>query len=248
MGRRRSLLDLSPEDRQQLAQLLAQYINDQALQVHSNGHDWHHPGSPRFFLGHREYLASFETFLLQPGNARFAPLPAWDPATTIPQEVNFVKPSNSGIARPSLVNLSPNIPKPSELRAGSVCSISSIEQLSTTTQPWHNQVHGQVGGTMADPAISPAALIFWPWHAFIDDIHDDWLSCPIYAAGNPAAYVGEGGRPSDLQGRRYSHRRNLAWRPLVPLRYDWRARQCFGRRGSHGLRGRRRGPRRLPRR
>ena len=45
---------------------------------------------------------------------------------------------------------------------------------------------------MNNPSISPAALIFWPWHAFIDDIYDDWLSCPIDTAGDPMGYVGEG--------------------------------------------------------
>jgi Common central domain of tyrosinase len=192
MARRDSLLNLSPADRQQLAQLLFQYINDQVLFVHSSGHDWHHPGSPRFFLGHREYLGSFESFLLRSGNARFVPLPAWDPATTIPQEFSTVKPSDTGISRPALTGLSPGLPKPAGLQAGNVCGISSIEDLSTSTQPWHNQVHGLVGGTMANPNISPAALIFWPWHAYIDDIYDDWLSCSMDAAGDPAGYAGGG--------------------------------------------------------
>lgn len=43
------------------------------------------------------------------------------------------------------------------------------------THPWHNHVHGDVGGIMGSLQ-SPRDPIFWRWHAFIDTVNADFLS------------------------------------------------------------------------
>jgi hypothetical protein len=35
---------------------------------------------------------------------------------------------------------------------------------------FHGNVHCNVGGTMCDVTVSPSTLIFFPWHAFVDDV------------------------------------------------------------------------------
>ncbi|WP_204082668.1 tyrosinase family protein, partial [Asanoa ishikariensis] len=190
MGRRRLLHTLPPAERQQLAELIASYVNDTIVEIHRAGHSWHHAGSEQFFIGHRGYLDGLESYLRQSGNARFVPLPAWDPDSSIPAEFTAVKPTDRGATRPALADLSPGLPKPANLATGAVCAIATVRELSLLTQPWHGAVHGQIGGTMADVNVSPAALIFWCWHAFIDDIYDDWLSCTIEAVGRPWGYPG----------------------------------------------------------
>jgi hypothetical protein len=43
---------------------------------------------------------------------------------------------------------------------------------------WHSDLHFGVGGAMKDLHTSPAALIFWPWHAYVDNVYWDWEHCP----------------------------------------------------------------------
>jgi hypothetical protein len=62
----------------------------------------------------------------------------------------------------------------------------------------HFQGHLSCGGKMADPHLrtAPEAPIFWPWHAFIDDIYQSWLD-----RGFPAYESGPGlGGPVGLDG------------------------------------------------
>lgn len=42
------------------------------------------------------------------------------------------------------------------------------------TAPWHNKVHGAVGGWMSLPSTAPRDPLFWSWHECIDKIGRDW--------------------------------------------------------------------------
>lgn len=50
----------------------------------------------------------------------------------------------------------------------------------------HFLVHLAVGGKVADIPKAPEAPLFWPWHAFIDDIYQSWLDI----GGDPAPKYG----------------------------------------------------------
>lgn len=76
-----------------------------------------------------------------------------------------------------LWNLDPNRPTPAELVSHRVCEFRSVEEFARALYPWHSDVHGTVGGTMSNLETSPAAPIFWYWHAFIDDLYEDYKQC-----------------------------------------------------------------------
>ncbi|MFA7446606.1 MAG: tyrosinase family protein [Flavobacteriaceae bacterium] len=44
---------------------------------------------------------------------------------------------------------------------------------SILESPWHNFVHNNIGGIMMTGK-SPAAVIFWIWHAYVDDVWKEW--------------------------------------------------------------------------
>ena len=62
--------------------------------------------------------------------------------------------------------------------AANVASLMAISDFATFTttleqSPFHNRLHGLVGGTMA-LSTSPADPLFWLHHAFIDKLWADW--------------------------------------------------------------------------
>jgi hypothetical protein len=66
---------------------------------------------------------------------------------------------------------------PSGLASPAICSYATGTDLVNAVNGWHGSVHTTVGGTMANADISPAAVIFWPWHAFVDNIYARWQDC-----------------------------------------------------------------------
>jgi hypothetical protein len=178
MGRRVLITDprFTSSDRQQLAAEILNYVDEAVRTEHKNAHEWHHVGNPEFFNGHRRFIAKLETALKARGLDRFVPLPKWDPATTIPPELRGVKLLPEVISRGlgQIDNPSPNLPTPANLadlsRFPTVAALSADFEL----QSWHGVVHGRIGGAMSDPHVSPCATVFWLWHAFIDDVYEDW--------------------------------------------------------------------------
>ena len=137
-----------------------------------------------FLPWHREYLSDLENFLIADGHPEFVPLPKWDPGKPIPTEFQVVDADCS--APPScapLVNTNPMRPLPSNLAPANICTnYSTAEALrlgppSPGLESWHNGVHVAVGGTMG-AFNSPAAVVFWPWHAMVDDVWRTWQCCP----------------------------------------------------------------------
>jgi hypothetical protein len=173
------LSSLSPQDRQQLLGLMLQYITDAVVAVHNSGHDWHHfqPSPDLFFRRHRGYLAGMETFLAGRGATEFVPLPMWDPALPIPPEFMVVKPRDTGATRPALIDATPGLPRPAGISLPALCNFPDINAVADATELWHDSVHNNIGGSIAFRSTAPAAPIFWCWHAFIDEIYDEWLRC-----------------------------------------------------------------------
>lgn len=167
---RQNLNDLSPGDRTHLAETIQQYATPEIVGRHVNAPlELHRDGS--FFLSwHREYLAGLENFMVEQGHPEWLPLPAWDPATPIPDEFNI--PDQGPDA---LQNLNPNISFSPEFDPENLDNFDNDEELGMELMmaPFHNSVHVAVGGIMGGFR-SPLAPIFWPWHSFIDDIWWTW--------------------------------------------------------------------------
>lgn len=54
-----------------------------------------------------------------------------------------------------------------------VTRTSSVDKFAADLECEHNAVHRNIGGQMADGR-SPAAAIFWIWHAWVDDVYYDY--------------------------------------------------------------------------
>lgn len=175
MVHRKDLNEISPKERQNLVELMLNYITDSVVEDHM---DIIHSGID-LFTGHRAYIAGMEEYLLANGGTKFTPLPMWNPAKPIPKEFNVVKADDNGRDRPPLRNLNPNRPLPSRYEYPEVCNFLSADELGNSIDGWHGSVHLAIDGTMGDAMIAPAAPIFWCWHAFLDHVYYDWQFCQV---------------------------------------------------------------------
>ena len=177
MPRRTSLNSLSPAQQEALAATMLIYLDAGVLAEHANGHDWHHPSNGElFFTRHRDYIAKMEAFLAANGRGAFVPLPKWDAGQPIPPSFLQVK-ALSGVPQTPL-NGNPNQPAPSNILVP--CSFGTASAYGRAVEPWHDSVHVAVGGAMANIPSAPAAVIFWCWHAYLDDLYWDWQRCAPY--------------------------------------------------------------------
>jgi hypothetical protein len=169
--------DLSEDDQWALVDLLWSCLTDDFVQVHTgfvhDVHEGHH-----FFEMHRDYVAAMEACVAELGGEALLPLPVWDPATPIPEAFQLVRPFDDGRERRPIANPEPNRPIPASLLDPAICAIPDLHDLGHATIPWHNGVHGAVGGAMGFISTSPAALVFWPWHAYVDTVYERWEACP----------------------------------------------------------------------
>ncbi|WP_437502239.1 tyrosinase family protein [Sorangium sp. So ce1099] len=153
------------------------YIDASVLAEHANGHDWHHPSNGElFFSRHRDYIAKLEAFLAASGQGAFVPLPKWDPHLSIPTEFLAVKPLPGVPLTP--LNSAPNQPPPANVL--SPAAFGTVSAYARAVEPWHDIVHGAIGGAMSSVSAAPAALIFWCWHAYLDDLYWDWQRLAPY--------------------------------------------------------------------
>jgi hypothetical protein len=173
---RADLNALSQQDQRTLCGAILQFLTDAVVASHRQ---ITHSGA-HLILGHRTYIERLERFLRQQGLQRFIPLPKWDPATQIPVEFRGVRPYDNGSVadRTPLQNFNPGMPLPVQFTRPGLCGIPTLDELGDDINQWHGDVHVAVGGAMGDADTSPAAPIFWCWHAFIDDVALDWETCP----------------------------------------------------------------------
>lgn len=166
---RPNLNSLPGAERRRLAQAIQQYatpaiVNEHWEAVISGVHN-----NPSSFLSfHRNYIGQLENYLQAQGHTQWTPLPAWNPAEPIPPEFNV---PDNGPDR--LRNLNPGISFSPQFDAN-LGNYTTDEELGIALRPVHDTVHRTVGGVMNNLRRAPEAPIFWPWHAFIDDIWWDW--------------------------------------------------------------------------
>jgi hypothetical protein len=180
MGKRKLITDpIYANDLQALSDAILAYVDEGVRLQHANAHNWHHAGDPAFFEGHRQFIGKLEAVLASQGLGRLVPLPKWDPRTTIPAPFRAVKmlPAVVSLGLPSTIsNPSPDLPPPASVQDLSVFATAADLSADADLQNWHANVHVAVGGAMAFLSVSPCAASFWLWHAFIDDIYEDWIA------------------------------------------------------------------------
>jgi len=173
-----------PNERLELRQLMMAYITTPVVNKHllpdpiiGNFHNYRE----EFLTWHRDYVSDMEAYLLtQPGGDKFVPLPSWNPTTVIPDEFfNALVPPGSSVASgwtfstitnqdPADVDFTPIL--------NNLCSYmpsagrTAIDNFAQALEIRHDPVHGNIGGIMGSFQ-SPAAAIFWLWHAWIDDVY-----------------------------------------------------------------------------
>jgi hypothetical protein len=130
-------------------------------------------GTSRFVVWHRNYIRGMEDYLISQNRPQFVPLPRWDPNTCIPAEFNLVDVNCPGTGCGALATLCPNKPLPASLSTNLCNQVPFASFRSVLENTYHNGVHVAVGGVMGNFK-SPAAPIFWLWHAFVDDIWCRW--------------------------------------------------------------------------
>lgn len=177
--------DLTGSQQETLADLIQDFITAAVVDTHLTTPGIH--GTLYFLPFHREYLNDLENFLISNGHAEFVPLPKWDPAKPIPAAFTAIDADCFGEhpqACAPLVDTTPQIALPSHLDFPGVCDNYDTTDLLSVGPPfpglesWHNPIHTTVAGSMKTFS-SPAAVIFWPWHAFIDDVWRTWQCCII---------------------------------------------------------------------
>jgi hypothetical protein len=172
---RRSLTQLTLPEQLALAGLILEWINDSRVRRHSH---LTHNRTESFLIAHREWISEVEDFLVSRGAGRFVPLPTWNPADPIPVPFRLVKPRDDGTARQALGNADPRRPLPLFLTSPAVCAIPTGGALAEALDPWHDDVHVDgIGGAMAPIGESAACAVFYPWHAFVDEVYWTWQQC-----------------------------------------------------------------------
>lgn len=178
----RNVYELSAADRTELASRISACITEDVVAMHHTLQHW----GIQFLIDHRNFVrVTFESCMKNTaGWERFLPLPFWNPGQAIPTELRGVKALAGHDSRPLqfpdvVTNPSYAIAaaKSPMLVPSSICWLnqaSFVEEISN----WHNNVHNGVGGVM-ESFDSPTAIIFWPWHAHIDNIYNNWLDCRI---------------------------------------------------------------------
>ncbi len=181
---RRDLSTLSSAERAELASLIRNYVTQSVIDDHKAWHDMHNsggttgPGSGEQFLTfHRDFVGRLENSLSSnPTTRKYTPLPKWNPATPIPPE----------FSHPGRNTDDPRVPLPSWATIGGgitpdpVFGYTSLRQFQSFDElgralgsRYHGSVHNAVGGVMTTFR-SPRDPIFFPWHAFLDDIWSQW--------------------------------------------------------------------------
>jgi len=172
-----------------------------------------------FFSFHRVLLDRFASWRSEFG---FSALAEWDPATPVPtgadvdhanrQPALAYNPGTAcdttfgggldSCARPSWFTVAggaatrPGNGQPCDTGAGQakLTDFPDNRRLlgCAVTIPWHNFVHGGVGGTgdMSDPTVAPMDPLFWRFHNFVDRISRERGSPPRVLSESPHQVFG----------------------------------------------------------
>lgn len=146
------------------------YVHPAHHNMHFN--QVHHQHTTIFFTWHRYYIQEMEHWFVEHGYEQFVPLPSWNPNHTPIVPNAFMDPINAITATQygslSSANSSPNSNLP--YLVPNACSFTNPDDFSDNLEIlYHDKVHNEIGGTMGT-GYSAAAAIFWPWHAYVDDL------------------------------------------------------------------------------
>lgn len=152
------------------------------------------------FLGwHRRYIEGAEAYVIPRLSSSLQSklnglLPYWDPTTSIPSAfsgssavisgftpITNTNPYNGG-ANYNVSRFSASVFCNNYVNGtnGSSCNSTGnrpVDRFAADLECEHNDVHNNIGGVMANSQQSPAAAIFWIWHAWVDEIYWDYQSC-----------------------------------------------------------------------
>jgi len=192
-GDRPDIYTFSAGDRALLFTHMSNYITKTSIEGHLCPPGDKHNTS-RFVVWHRAYIKGMEDYLISQNLPQFVPLPKWAPSTCIPAQFLVGGGVDADCAlvaacggNPShcnaLTNSCPGIGLPASLSSNLCSQMPFTSFRSTLEGGYHNGVHGAIGGVMGWYE-SPAAPIFWLWHAHVDDIWFDWqCTCGLDEAG-----------------------------------------------------------------
>ncbi len=146
-------------------------------------------GRQRFLPWHRVYLLKLEQAMQGTDPLCFIPYWKWTTQRKVPPWLEDFLPtvnvSGQGNIRVSRnVGVPPPLPTTSDIN--SVLSEVTYTDFTTQLEFAHNNVHGWVGGTMADIFIAPADPLFWLHHAQIDRLWSIWQAKASNVGKNPS--------------------------------------------------------------
>jgi len=132
-----------------------------------------------FWDGHRRFLAVVSRGMY---SAPFRRIPAWDTEDNVPREFNISINRRTAPQMPGVLEADTNFCAefdpanewPGELHEQ---IDASEKRLSRSTAGWHNNVHLQIGGSMAPITTSASVRLFYPWHTTVDTIWRNWQLC-----------------------------------------------------------------------
>ncbi len=162
------------------------YIDANILQQHALNNMFIH-GDNNIIPFHKLYLEGLEDYLFKIGLTQFIPFPYWNPEIgPIPSEFWVVDADCSTFSNATCTSPTSNTPNAGWNTQVSATgplwtnewNISHNSMNNTTTfqsyiNHWkftHGEGHVAVGGNMVDMNYSPSSLVFWFWHAYLDNI------------------------------------------------------------------------------
>ena len=252
---RPDIYSFTPAQRTQLVNAMMEYIDSNSVQkhcVHQTVSGGHIHSDFDFLPFHRVYLEGMEDYIKTKGAAYdiFIPLPKWDPTTTTPTEFQVIDPDcgsfSCGLRHPasscgSPINWSPNRSLTRNLQFPNICNLDMDPTSPSSADccqdglsrqiedPWHNPVHGIMGGVMRNFR-SPAAPIFWLWHAYVDDVWKTW-ECNCSKSGLDGTfdfYMKD--TPKEVESER-----DRGEEPNIDSDFMWESTDIWVRRQADGL-------------
>lgn len=167
---------------------LVSHHADMSHRMHSMG-GMDPVGRQRFLPWHRVYLVKLEKAMQQIDPLCFIPYWEWTTQKKVPPWLaNFMPtvnvPGQGTIKVLRDIAAPPPLPTKSDIK--SVLSETTYTAFTTQLEFAHNNVHGWVGGVMADILVSPSDPLFWLHHANIDRLWSIWQAKPSNVGKNPS--------------------------------------------------------------
>lgn len=175
------------------------------IKRHKDNDQYIHNYNEVFLTWHRKFIEDLEAYVIPRLSSSlrskvYGLLPYWDPTDDIPSQfigsnavvssdftaVTIDNPYDGGTYSISRFQTS-NFCNTYTSGSG-ICNPPSgynnpIDRFAADLECTHDAVHNAIGGVMGDSQRSPAAAIFWIWHAWVDEVYWDYEQCKgVYAS------------------------------------------------------------------